>query len=550
MQFDLPTLHDAIAAAQPQRECVVGWQRRLTWGEVADRTHAFAGVLAAYGLGRGGDDGHPRWSSPHDHVALYLSNCHEYLEGVLGAHRARCAPFNVNHRYVAEELERLFRDARPAAIVHHARFGPTLAEVLRRLGGQPLLLRVDDGSGTPPLDGARDYEDELTAHAAPRAALACSPDDLHITYTGGTTGAPKGVLWRQGDLIETALRLRQRDGTSFASVAGVVEQARQGPGAKARLLPAVPLMHGAGLWNALSTWLHGGTVVLDDGGERYDPAAVVELCRREAVTAVLIVGEAMARPLADELESSGAELPQLEYVLNSGAVLGAAGKARLEALLPQVRIADFLGGTETGSQAIRVGSKSGTFRPSRTLAVLSEDRSRRLQPGDPELGWVAQGGRVPLGYLNDPARTARAFPTVEGVRYAVSGDRAQLLADSQLTLRGRDSTTVNTGGEKVFAEEVEEALNALDAIADALVVGAPSARWGEEVVAVVQLAADAAASDEQLRDACRGRLAGYKLPKRFVRVDAVRRLANGKPDYVWAKQLAQAPSEPAAGRSL
>jgi acyl-CoA synthetase (AMP-forming)/AMP-acid ligase II len=525
-------LHGAVAAVVPERECVVARDRRLTWREVTDRTCRLAGILAGAGLGLRRDPGPGAgdpWESPHDHVALYLHNGPEYLEGMLGAWKARCAAINVNYRYVASELAYVLRDSDAAAVIYHASFASTLAEVLPDLPGVRLLLQVDDGSGSALLDGAADYEAALAA-AGPLEPAGLSPDDRYILYTGGTTGMPKGVLWRQTDFLATCLGVR---GTSDDLVATAARR-----GASLRTLPAAPFMHGAAHWNAISAFVSGGTVVVPDRPTRFDPADVLATCERERVTALQIVGDPFARPLLDQMDARPYDLSHLRFLLSGGAVLSGPVKARLLERIPALRIVDVLGSSETGRQA--VAGAGPTFRPGHHAVVLSEDRRRRLMPGDQEIGWLAQAGRVPLGYLGDAAKTAATFPVIDGVRHAVAGDRVRLLADGTIELLGRDSVTINTGGEKVFAEEVEQVLTAHPGVADAIVTSRRSERWGQEIVALVALRAGAEVPEleDELRDHCRRSLAGYKVPKAFCWVERVVRSPAGKPDYAWARSIA------------
>lgn len=529
-ELNLAATHEAIEAAIPNRECIVWRDRRLTWSQVGDRSRRLAAVLTEAGLGQHRAlSSCAAWESPHDHVALYLHNGNEYLESLLGAAKARCAGINVNYRYVAEELRYVLADSGARAIVFHSAFASTLEQVLPSLPRLTLLLQVDDGSSCSLLPGAVDYEAALAA-GSPLHPSGLSPDDLYILYTGGTTGMPKGVLWRQADFLAACLGVAQ-------TTAQLVAAAAHG---SLRALPAPPFMHGAAHWNALSAWLAGGTVVIQDDAVKLDPRDVLETISRERVTSLLIVGDAFARPLVDELREGAYDLTGLRFLLTGGALLSASVKHDLLELVPHLQIVDVLGSSETGRQGVALSHRdqavsSGSFARSPTAVVLSEDLSRRLDPGDAELGWLAQTGRVPLGYLGDPDKTARTFPMVEGIRHAVAGDRARLLEDGSLELHGRDSVTINTGGEKVFAEEVEEALKRHPAVFDAVVVGRPSERWGQEVVGVVQLRpGQADVSDEELRAAAAEHLARYKLPKVFVRVATVERSPSGKPDYRWA----------------
>jgi 3-oxocholest-4-en-26-oate---CoA ligase len=535
-QLDLATLHEAIAQAVPDRECLVWRDRRLTWREVGERTRRLANLLHGHGhgLGRFAEPAEP-WASNHDHLALYLHNGPEYLEGLIGAHKARVAPFNVNYRYVDDELAYLFADARPKAVIYHASF----AEHVRRLGfgDDVLLLQVADESGAALLPGALDYETALAAshdgHLAPAA-----PDDLHILYTGGTTGMPKGVLWRIGDLLYGPLGLRRRDRTPITDLAEAVAAAVEGP--QARVLVCPPLMHGSGTWTALGGWCGGATVVIPDTVDRLDPAGVLGILERERITRLPIVGDAFARPLVAELEAGTYDTKALRHVLNSGAAINPVTRQRLAELLPGTRIIDVVGSSESGFQITRSGSTDTTFRASAGSAVLSADRTRLLEPGEDELGWLVKSGSIPLGYLNDPDKTSATFfrisePGIGERRLVAPGDRARLLADGSIELHGRDSTTINTGGEKVFAEEVESVVRAIPGVSEALVLGRPSERWGSEIVAVITTHAQV--SDEELRAACAEKLARYKIPKKFVRTELGLRLPNGKADYATAKTL-------------
>lgn len=544
MEFNIAALHEAIAGEIPDRECIVFRDRRLTWAAVTDRTRRLAGVLAAAGLGLVADPSAVEpWVSPHDHLALYLHNGNEYLEGMLGAFKARMAPFNVNYRYVAEELAYVLGDAGARAVIYHASFAPVLADVLPTLGTAPLLLQVDDRSGEPLLDGAVDYEVALAAAdpgLAPGLADSWSPDDRYVLYTGGTTGMPKGVLWRQGDFLPAALGFRRRDGREFSSTDQVVDAARTG---RLRALPAAPFMHGAAHWNALSAWLTGGTVVVQGEPGHLDPVDIFATCERERATSLLIVGDAFARPLADELRAGSYDLSALRFILTGGAILSTSTKADLLELVPGVTIVDILGSSESGRQGITStttasSSPAGRFDPTPSAAIVSADMTRVLALDDHEEGWLAQGGRVPLGYLGDPDKTAATFPIIEGRRYAVPGDRARYDEEGRIELYGRESVTINSGGEKIFAEEVEHALKAHPDVFDAVVVGRPSERWGNEVVALVRLRDGAEVTDVALLAECGRHVARYKHPKAILRLDHIERSPSGKADYRWARAVA------------
>jgi 3-oxocholest-4-en-26-oate---CoA ligase len=533
MEPSVAAVHEAIAASRPGDECLVFRDRRLTWAEVTERTRRLANVLLDHGLGCHLErDALASHESGQDHLGIYLHNGNEYLEAMLGAFKARVAPFNVNYRYVAAELQFLLADARAAAVVVHSAFGPTLAEVRDQLPDLRLVLQVPDESGNELLAGAVWYEDVLGGASPARPDVPWSPDDLYILYTGGTTGLPKGVLWRNGDANVECF-----GGSPAETLAGVVAEAT----GELKALVAPPFMHGAGHWVSLRTWNTGGTVFVPSHPERLDPADIWATAERERVNFMLIVGDAFARPLLDELERHPYDLSALTVVLSGGAPLGAPLKSRLLALLPTVMIVDGLGSSEAGGQLSHVsvgsGATTGTFAAGPGNHVLSAALDRQLIPGDGELGWLAKRGRLALGYLADPEKTAQSYPIVDGVRYAVPGDRAKVRADGQIELHGRDSVTINSGGEKIFAEEVEAALKAHPGVYDCVVAGRPSERWGSEVVAVVQPRDGVVLTAEDLRAVAGERLARYKLPKAFVFVPAVVRSPSGKADYRWAREI-------------
>ncbi len=533
--IDVASVLDAIAAADPDSAAIVFRDRRETRAEVAARTDRLAHHLLANGLGchreRATLAGH---ESGQDHLAIYMHNRVEYLESMLAAWKARVAPFNVNFRYVAEELRYLLADAGATAIVVQSRFAPTLAAILADLPLLRVIVQVPDESGHELLPGAVWYEDALAAAPAGPPPVAPSPDDLYILYTGGTTGMPKGVLWRNGDAMIECF--------GASPTARTIDElvAEAATGMRALITP--PFMHGAGHWVALRVWLGGGTVFLLSNPERLDPSDVWATVERERIESMLIVGDAFARPLVDELDRRTYDLSSLNVVLSGGAALSVGLKRELLTHLPTVMIVDGLGSSEAGGQLSHVSTGSdaatGSFPARSGSHVLSADMSRVLEPGDDEIGWLAKSGRLALGYLHDAPKTARTYPVVGGVRYAIPGDRARLHADGGIELQGRDAVTINSGGEKIFAEEVEMAVKAHPGVYDCVVAGRPSARWGNEVVAVVRRRAGAdVTADSVLAEAAR-HIARYKLPKRVVFVDEIVRSPSGKADYRWARQVA------------
>ncbi|HEX5143162.1 MAG TPA: acyl-CoA synthetase [Mycobacterium sp.] len=547
MEFNLAHVFGAVAADVPDRDCIVFGDRRLTFGQVEERTNRLARMLHDWGLGthteRAALAGH---QSGQSHLALYLTNGNEYLEGMLGAYKARVAPLNVNYRYVADELVYLLRNARPAAVMYHAQFAPTLAEALAALDSPSgvHLIHVDDDSGTAPLPGAVRYEDLLAGAAPEPPAVTLSPDDLYLLYTGGTTGLPKGVLWRQHDIYVNAMGGRVfGTGAAMTGLEDILARVRGGGGGS---LSCAPLMHGAAQWSAFSCLLSGRPFVMSGITSHFDPVDAWRLAAQEKVAMLLIVGDAFGRPLADALETHGGQwdLSGLRTIASGGALFSRGVKQRLLKQLPHLTILDAGGSSETGSQmgqlttAENATSGTGRFAPNPGSVVVSEDMTRILAPGAEEVGWLAQQGLVPLGYLDDADKSARTFPVIEGIRHSVPGDRARWDADGTIELLGRDSVTINSGGEKIFAEEVEAAIGHHPAVYDVVVVGRPSTRWGNEVVALVQVADGVPESPDTARDilaeAAR-HIARYKLPKDVLFRPRLQRSPSGKADYRWAK---------------
>ncbi len=540
MLFTMALTQEAVAAAVPDREVFVWRDRRLTHAQLTDRSRRLASYLHGRGMGVRRERAElANHESGQDHLALYLHNGNEYLEGMLGAFKSRMAPFNVNYRYVEDELRYLFADAGARAVVYHASFAPRLAAVRDTLPDLEVLLQVDDGSGHDLLPGAVDYEEALASAVPELPPVDHSPDDLYVLYTGGTTGMPKGVLWRQHDIFMSAMGGRTPGvWDPVRSYDDVVARAVAGTGDGLLVIP--PFMHGAAQWSAFIMMHTGAKVVLPDVNTRMDPADVLRTVERERIGMLTLVGDAVARPLLDEMERHTYDLSSLAVLGNGSAPLTPSIKERLLEHVPHVFVSDSVGSSETGAQASHLSVKgnvaTGTFQAGPGAVVLDDGLSRLLEPGHEGIGWLAQSGWVPLGYLGDAEKTARTFPEVEGTRYAVPGDRARLLADGSIELLGRDAVTINTGGEKVFAEEVESAIAGHPAVQDVIVCGRPSERWGSEVVAVVQLGR--MATTEELEAHAAEHVARYKLPKAWVFVDAVVRSPSGKADYRWAKEVA------------
>jgi acyl-CoA synthetase (AMP-forming)/AMP-acid ligase II len=548
MEFNLAEVQEAVGELVGERTALAAGHRRVSWTELTERTRRLANALLGRGVGcqveRAALADH---EVGQDRVAICMLNGPEYLEAMLGAFKARAAPCNVNYRYVADEMAGLFGDMTPAVVVYHAQFGPVLTEALSRINQSPLLVEVEDGSGSEHRPGAVRYEDLLASASGERPDVPWSPDDLYVLYTGGTTGMPKGVLWRQADVFVTALGGRNyKDGArEWRSLEELVEAVgtRQG----VRSLSAAPLMHGTAQWVSFQALHTGGTVVFPKVVDHLDADDVLDTVEAEHVDLLTIAGEAFARPVLEALARSPRDLSSLSVLATSGAALSPASRRALLEFLPTVRIRDTVGSSESGplveivdrgtpgSGEPTAESRPVAFRPAAGTIVLDEDQRRALPPGHEGTGWLARSGRLPLGYLGDPKKTAATFKRIAGIRVTIPGDRARLLSDGSIEVLGRDSVTINSGGEKIFAEEVEAAIRQHPAVRDVIVVGRPSERWGSEVVALVEPEQGLLVDAEGVIETCRLHVAGYKAPKAVIVVEKVMRNPAGKPDYVWAR---------------
>jgi acyl-CoA synthetase (AMP-forming)/AMP-acid ligase II len=440
MAYNLAEVHEAVSAANPDRAAIIWGDRTWTYAELTDRTRRFANALVARGLGahteRDQLAGH---ESGQDHIALYLHNGNEYIEAMLGSFKARTAPFNVNYRYVAEELRYLLDNAQAKVVVIHSAFAPTLAEVLADLPSIELIVQVADDSGNELLPGAIDYEELLAASSPERPDLEWSPDDLYILYTGGTTGMPKGVLWRQHDIFISAMGGRPfGQAEAFPDLDAVVETSRNGG---ACMMSAAPLMHGAAQWACFTGFTNGNTITMPAETKRLDPVDVWQTVERHKVLTLQIVGDAMGRPLIDELDRQSYDLSGFLALVSGGAALSSTLKDRFLEHVPHAIVLDAVGSSETGAQmghtSMKGATATGTFQPGPETSVVDAELTHELAPGSPDVGWLAQRGHVPLGYLGDEAKTAATFPVIEGTRFAVPGDRAIWRADGIIELLGR-----------------------------------------------------------------------------------------------------------------
>lgn len=523
MQFNLADLFESVVDAVPDGPALVCDDRRLTYAELDDRANRLAHHLAEAGVG------------PRDNVGLQLTNGTEYIEGMLACFKIRAVPINVNYRYVATELGYIYEDAGLVGLVFHSRFAPAVADALPAMPERRALLEVRDDTGGSGLGD--DYERTLAAAPSSRDFAPRSADDLYCVYTGGTTGMPKGVLWRHEDIFFAAM-----GGGDALQLGNVIESPEElatrvmRPGMTA--LPVPPFVHASAHWLAFNILFSGGKLVTVPGG-RFDPAAIWRLVGAEAVNILVVVGDAMARPLVDELEAHAAryDTSSLLAVGSGGAVLSRPTKRRLAESLPGRMVVDAFGSSETGQMGGQPPASDPLGAPRLRVderTDVLDDELRPVVPGSGAIGRLARSGHIPIGYRSDTGRSA-AFVVAGGKRWALPGDMATVDAEGVIAVLGRGALCINTGGEKVFPEEVETTVKGCDEVEDVAVVGVPDERFGERVVAVVQPHAGCRVDADALRAFCRGRLAGYKVPRQVVMSESIERLPSGKVDYQWAK---------------
>ncbi|GMU77599.1 MAG: acyl-CoA synthetase [Acidimicrobiia bacterium] len=532
MEYNLADLFEHAVDRFPDREYLVAEGQRRTYAEMEARANRLAHHLQAHGV------------APGDHVGIYGYNSVEWVETLWAVFKIRATWVNINYRYVEDELAYLFENADLKVLVYQREFGPRVRGVLDHL---PLLghtIVIEDGSGAD-LAGLGSVELEATmADSSPERDFAPrSPDDHYILYTGGTTGMPKGVVWRHEDVF-FALG-GGIDPVTNARVERPEELAEKATGApQATTLPIAPLMHGATQWSVMGGGFRGAKVVLM---ARFDPVRAWQLVEQEKVNLVMITGDAMARPMIDALEDPDAhyDLSSLFGISSTAALFSPAMKDRLLDLLPTIVLTDAIGASESGSNGYSIVERGNTamkggptVRPVRDSVVLDDDL-REVEPGSGVVGKVARKGNIPIGYHKDPVKSAETFVTgPDGTRYAMPGDFAMLEADGTITLLGRGSVSINSGGEKIFPEEVEGAVRHHPDVYDCVVVGVPDERWGQRVVAVVQPRPGTQPDLVSIQEVCRTRIAGYKVPRELHAVDRIERSPSGKPDYRWAAAVA------------
>jgi fatty-acyl-CoA synthase len=530
---------ETVADVQPEAIAVTQGSRNVTWREFDQGADGLAQHLLDLGVVQ------------QDKVAIYLYNCPEYLQTLFASAKIGLVPVNTNYRYGDDELSYLWDNADAVAVVFHGAFADRIERILDRVPDVRGWIWIDDGSGPCP-DWATPY-DEAAKSAIGRtvAPWGRSGDDLFMLYTGGTTGMPKGVMWRQDDLFARLII----SGVRHYNVEGTLDDVRAAleasPGG-VTLMPACPLMHGTGGFTANTTLAEGGRVCLLES-RKFDPVELLDTVEREKVNGLVIVGDPFSRPLIEALTAQPGhwDLSSLMMVISSGAMWSESIKQELLSHHAGMLLVDAFSSSEALGMGVSVSGagaavETAKFTLGPDVKVLTED-GRQVEPGSEEIGVLALGGRNPLGYYKDEEKSDRTFKVIDGVRYSVPGDFAQVAADGTIHLLGRGSVCINSGGEKIFPEEVEEALKTHDAVGDAVVVGIPHATYGEQIVAVIELAHDAteAPAEVELINHVKDRLASYKAPRRVRTVATIGRAPNGKVDYKRHKEESIAELEPA-----
>jgi 3-oxocholest-4-en-26-oate---CoA ligase len=537
--FNLADMFEASVDAFGDREYLVAGGVRRTYTQMEERANRLAHYLASQGIG------------PGDHVGIYALNSVEWVETAWAVFKLRAVWININYRYVKEELRYLFTNADLVALVHQAEFSPQVADLRPELPDMKLVIGIDDGSGVPLGEGTVPFEEALAEGSPERDFGPRSGDDYYILYTGGTTGMPKGVVWRQEDVFYALGG--GVDPSTNTRVNAPEEMVEKGRGGQLTLLPIAPLMHGATQWSVLGQSFVGNRTILIP---KFDPHEVWRLVEAEKANSIMITGDAMGKPLIEVLDEPDAayDLSSLLAVTSSAALFSAPVKDEFFRHLPDLVIVDAIGSSESGNNGMATMTKGGTaMKSGPTVTVLGDtvvfdEDLVPVVPGSGTIGKIARSGDIPVGYYNDPVKTAEVFIHVEGKRYVMPGDFATIEEDGTITLLGRGSVSINSGGEKIFPEEVESAVRSHPDVFDAIVVGAPDERWGQRVAAIIQPRGERHPSLEEIQVYCRDRIAGYKVPRQLHVVPAIERSPSGKPDYRWAADIvAEVPEESDSG---
>jgi len=537
VDFNLADLFEASADAFPDREYLVAEGRRLTYGQMEERANRLAHHLAAAGVGRG------------DHVGIYALNSVEWVETAWAVFKLRAVWININFRYVEDELRYLFSNADLVTLVHQRQFSPRVATLLPELPALRHVIVIDDDSGEPdPRHDAVDFEEALASGSPERDFAPRSGDDLYILYTGGTTGMPKGVVWPQRNVFYAL-------GGGIDALTGVrmdrpeqMVEKGMAAGGQLTFLPIAPLMHGATQWAVMGQSFVGNRICLV---AKFEPHEVWALIEREKVNMVMITGDAMGKPLIEALADTEAsyDLSSLIGITSTAALFSPSVKDAFFTQFPNLIMTDAIGSSESGNNGVSMikpggtAMKSGPTVSSTGGTIVFDENLELVKPGSGVIGKIARSGDIPIGYYNDPVKSAEVFIVVDGKQFVMPGDFATVEADGSVTLLGRGSICINSGGEKIFPEEVESVVRSHPDVMDAIVVGAPDERFGQRVAAIVEpRPGHSAPSLEVVQEHCRHHVAGYKVPRQLHVVDKIERSPSGKPDYQWANAIVTSPS--------
>ncbi|MDV6295306.1 acyl-CoA synthetase [Rhodococcus aetherivorans] len=526
MSLNLADLFEAVVDEIPDRTALVCGDERRTFSQLDQRANRLAHALISRGIRAG------------EHVGIHMRNSVQFVEGMLACLKIRAVPVNINYRYTETELTYLYNNSQVVAVVADGEFLPVIEAALPSCPALSTLVTFGPaGNAETPAVTHVDFDESLAGQPATRGFAARSDDDHFIIYTGGTTGMPKGVVWRHEDFFMAALAGGNHNGAPFTDSRDLAAAAAANANRMTFILPA-PLMHGAAVYSVFSGFFSGAMQVLM---RAFDPVEALRLIQDEQASCITVVGDAMARPLADAIARLGSsyDLSSLMMVSSGGALWSRSSKDQLLELMPNLFLRDGFGASESGVDGTLETDADGNMRVvgNPNMSVVDE-KLRPIEPGSGELGYIARSGHVPLGYFNDPDKTAQTFPVIDGVRMSILGDMGRVEPDGSIVLLGRGSVCINTGGEKVFPEEVEAAIKSHPAVMDAVVAGLPHERYGEQVSAVIQLREGVADIDtDDVAEHCRVSIAGYKVPRSIVVVPAIVRSPAGKADYRWARTV-------------
>ena len=542
MEFNAADIFEGVVDRVPDREAIVHGSTRLTYKELDARSNKAANALKKLGIKKG------------SHIGIYAFNCVEWLEIMLGAYKLCAIPININYRYVEEELKYLIDNADMEAIFYHKQFSNKLENIKSHL---PLLkdfICIEDNSGEDDLiDKSFNFEDIIANEDESRLDVDRSGDDKYILYTGGTTGMPKGVVWRMEDVLMTlGGGIDAVTGEKYPTPEAFADKCLQD---QTIALALAPFMHGGAQWQSFNSFFSGWKLIINDQVS-FDADYVWEVVAKEKVMNLTIMGDAMGRPLCDALPRAiekGLDLSSLFVLSSTASVFSASIKDTILEYLPNLFLIDAVGSSETGATGVNIHTKDGKLKDSgggpkftkpNFSEILNLDTKEVIPPSDTEtIGYLARKGHVPVAYYKDEEKSKKTFIEVGGVRYSIPGDMAKYEEDGQMTLLGRGSVSINSGGEKIFPEEVEMALKAHPNIFDCLVVGVKDDRWGQKVVAVIQRRENDELSLDDIKDVASKYIASYKMPKEIVFSELIERAPSGKPNYQWAQEFANSKLE-------